>query len=592
MSITGALFSGVSGLKAEAQSLSIISDNISNANTVGYKASADAFETLITQPPTNTEYTPGGVIGHPVANVTAQGLLQASSSKTDTGINGNGFFITTDQLSSTNTATATGDRNFTRAGSFTVDSNGNLVNTAGQYLLAIPTSTSGVPTQDTPSLTNLSVANVGGLTGDAAGTTELAIGANLPATPTPNTPLKIYGAFSAAGDVTLPDVVVYSADGQAFNATVKTVYNPAVVGPPAVSANMAVQITSLTNIQTGTTPAGFTSPTTIGTITQVGATGTYQYSAGTAINVAGTTSATATDTLLPTLDVAGFGGTNTPGAIAVDANDVVSTVYDSLGVAENLTLEFSRAQDGTSATTLSNTQLKWAVSVAGFSIAGTNAQATTLPAAGGTSTTFPINLDGSAFTKGEAAPAGSTLSFNTDGSLASGAPTTIPGFAMVTGAAAFGGTNFTLNLGTANSLNGLTSFSNSYALSFSDQNGIAYGYRTGVEFTSTGLIEVTFSNGQSVPVYKIPLATFANEDALEPKTGNIYTESANSGTAVLNYPSVGGTGSISPATLESSTTDIATEFTNMIVTQRSYSANARTITTADEMLQQLLAIKQ
>ena len=54
MSITGALFSGVSGLKAEAQSLSIISDNISNANTVGYKASADAFETLITQPPTNT----------------------------------------------------------------------------------------------------------------------------------------------------------------------------------------------------------------------------------------------------------------------------------------------------------------------------------------------------------------------------------------------------------------------------------------------------------------------------------------------------------------------------------------------------------
>jgi flagellar hook protein FlgE len=591
MSITGALFSGVSGLKAEAQSLSIISDNISNANTVGYKASADAFETLITQPPTNTEYTPGGVIGHPVSNVTAQGLLQASSSKTDTGINGNGFFITTDQLSSTNTATATGDRNFTRAGSFTVDSNGNLVNTAGQYLLAIPTTTSGVPTQDTPSLTNLSVANVGGLTGDAAGTTELSIGANLPATPTPNTPLKVYGAFSAAGQVTLPNIVVYSADGQAFNATVRTVYNPAVVGPPAVSANMAVEITALTNIQTGTTPAGFTSPTTIGSITQIGATGTYQYSAGTSINVAGTTSATATDTLLPTLDVSGFGGTNTPGAIAVDANDVVSTVYDSLGVAENLTLEFSRAQNGTSATTLSNTQLAWTVSVAGFSIAGTNAQATTLPAAGGTSTTFPINLDGSAFTDGVAAPTGK-LSFNTDGSLASGAPTTIPGFAMVTGAAAFGGTNFTLNLGTANSLNGLTSFSNAYALSFSDQNGIAYGYRTGVQFTSTGLIEVTFSNGQSVPVYKIPLATFANEDALEPKTGNIYTESANSGSAVLNYPSVGGTGSISPATLESSTTDIATEFTNMIITQRSYSANARTITTADEMLQQLLAIKQ
>jgi flagellar hook protein FlgE len=592
MSITGALFSGVSGLKAEAQSLSIISDNISNANTVGYKASSDAFETLITQPPTNTEYTPGGVIGHPVSNVTAQGLLQASSSATDTGINGNGFFITTDQLSSTNTATATGDRNFTRAGSFTVDANGNLVNTAGQYLLAIPTNTSGVPTQDTPSLTNLSVANVGGLTGDAAGTTELSLGANLPATPTPNTPLKIYGAFGTAGQVTLPDVVVYSADGQAFNATVKTVYNAAVVGPPAVAANMAVEITALTNIQTGTTPAGFTSPTTIGSITEVGTTGTYQYSAGTTINVAGTTSATATDTLLPTLDVSGFGGSNTPGAIAVDPNDVVSTVYDSLGVAENLTLEFSRAQDGTSATTLSNTQLKWAVSVAGFSIAGTNAQATTLPAAGGTSTTFPINLDGSSFTKGEAAPAGSTLSFNTDGSLASGAPTTIPGFAMVTGASAFGGTDFTLNLGTANSLNGLTSFSNAYALSFSDQNGIAYGFRTGVQFTSTGLIEVTFSNGQSVPVYKIPLATFANEDALEPKTGNIYTASAESGTAVLNYPSVGGTGSISPSTLESSTTDIATEFTNMIVTQRSYSANARTITTADEMLQQLLAIKQ
>src|SRR5689334_22065366 len=126
MGVYGALFSAVSGLKAQGQNMGIISDNISNANTVGYKASVNKFETLVTTPATATLYSPGGVLSRPFAGVDQQGLLQASSSRTDVGVTGRGFLPVTTSVSTSGTLNTSVSNRYTRAGSFVVDKNGNL----------------------------------------------------------------------------------------------------------------------------------------------------------------------------------------------------------------------------------------------------------------------------------------------------------------------------------------------------------------------------------------------------------------------------------------------------------------------------------
>lgn len=90
MSIFGAMFSGVSGLAAQSQALAMISDNISNMNTIGYKDTKARFSTLVTSAASATSYAPGGVQSSPLALVDKQGLLQASSSGTDLAISGDG----------------------------------------------------------------------------------------------------------------------------------------------------------------------------------------------------------------------------------------------------------------------------------------------------------------------------------------------------------------------------------------------------------------------------------------------------------------------------------------------------------------------
>ncbi len=93
MSLYGALYAGVAGLQAQSNKLGIISDNIANVNTVGYKEGQATFETLVTTANGATAYSPGGVISGNQQQVTTQGLLQTTSSPTDIAISGNGFFV-------------------------------------------------------------------------------------------------------------------------------------------------------------------------------------------------------------------------------------------------------------------------------------------------------------------------------------------------------------------------------------------------------------------------------------------------------------------------------------------------------------------
>jgi flagellar hook protein FlgE len=193
-----------------------------------------------------------------------------------------------------------------------------------------------------------------------------------------------------------------------------------------------------------------------------------------------------------------------------------------------------------------------------------------------------------------------TLSFNTDGSLAnvngnspaSGAismtipfDTTTSGLAPQVLSVNFGATT-TGGIQSSGSV-GLTQDATASIFNGSTVDGEAFGSVTGVTVGTDGTVTAQFSNGQSQSAYKIPIATFANEDGLGQVSGNAYVATKASGTANVNNANTGPAGSIASNSLEGSTVDLATEFTNLITTQRAYSASARIITTADQMLQEL-----
>ena len=119
MGLFGALFAGVSGLDSQSNKIGIISNNISNVNTVGFKQGQAAFDTLVV-PSGTTTFSPGGVIGSNEQLVNQQGLVQATSSPTDIAITGNGFFPVN------SAADGTGTPLLTRSGSFTQDASGKF----------------------------------------------------------------------------------------------------------------------------------------------------------------------------------------------------------------------------------------------------------------------------------------------------------------------------------------------------------------------------------------------------------------------------------------------------------------------------------
>ncbi len=203
MSLYGAMFSGVSALNAQSQALGMISDNISNVNTVGYKTTSAAFSQLVTRQTANF-YAPGGVRSSPISSVDRQGLLQASSSNTDLAISGDGFFVTAGKTA----PTAADQRMFTRAGQFTTDQAGYLRTPSGQYLQGWATDPAGVPTTgNTSVLSGLESVRVSGISGNAVASSTLNVGLNLPASAANgtvvNTNVQIFDSLGVSHDVTL-----------------------------------------------------------------------------------------------------------------------------------------------------------------------------------------------------------------------------------------------------------------------------------------------------------------------------------------------------------------------------------------------------
>ena len=149
------------------------------------------------------------------------------------------------------------------------------------------------------------------------------------------------------------------------------------------------------------------------------------------------------------------------------------------------------------------------------------------------------------------------------------------------------GTTITLNAGNVGTNDGLTSLSGDFTTNYITQDGAKFGSYSGVSISEDGVVTALFDNGETRPIAILPLATFANPNGMEALTGNSWIETDYSGQAMLKQAGTSGAGQISSNSLEQSTVDLATEFSNMIVTQRAYSAATKIITTADEMLDEL-----
>ncbi|VAV87581.1 Flagellar hook protein FlgE [hydrothermal vent metagenome] len=175
MSLFASLASGVSGLGAFSAALGMVSDNIANLNTIGYKETRANFSTLVTESSSSTTYSPGGVQALPQSLISRQGLLQSSTSATDLSIDGAGFFVVSTRGEPVDANT---EISFTRAGSFTPNADGFLKNTAGLFLMGVPLDSDGQPPANLV-LNGLQPINVSNLTSTAEATTSLTLRANL-----------------------------------------------------------------------------------------------------------------------------------------------------------------------------------------------------------------------------------------------------------------------------------------------------------------------------------------------------------------------------------------------------------------------------
>jgi flagellar hook protein FlgE len=150
----------------------------------------------------------------------------------------------------------------------------------------------------------------------------------------------------------------------------------------------------------------------------------------------------------------------------------------------------------------------------------------------------------------------------------------------------------TLDFGTLTEANGMTQFGASFTPVFINQDGSRFGTFAGVTVSADGLVTALFDNGETRPIYKLPIATFVNVNGLESRTGNTWNATEASGDYTLRVADNGPAGQTVQGTLEASTVDIGEEFTDMIVVQRAYSASAKIISTADQMLEELMRVKR
>jgi flagellar hook protein FlgE len=152
---------------------------------------------------------------------------------------------------------------------------------------------------------------------------------------------------------------------------------------------------------------------------------------------------------------------------------------------------------------------------------------------------------------------------------------------------------FVLDLGQVGGFTrSITQYSEASSTKAVEQDGRPMGYLTTFKIDSSGVITGVYSNGTARALAQVAVATFPNQGGLEKAGDNTFRVSNNSGIANIGPSGVADKGTIQSGVLEMSNVDMADQFTDMIITQRGFQANSRTIQTADQLLQELLSLKR
>ncbi len=182
-----------------------------------------------------------------------------------------------------------------------------------------------------------------------------------------------------------------------------------------------------------------------------------------------------------------------------------------------------------------------------------------------------------------------SIRFNNDGSLATYNPPNIS-FSANNGSAP--DQQISLSFGTANAFDGMTSFDSLSGTSGISQDGFTGGDLVGIRIDQSGTVVGSFSNGRSFGLAQVGMAKFTNNEGLATEGGNTYIQTANSGDPIIGTAATSGRGFIQSSALEASNVDLSLALTQLIIIQRGYQANGKTITTSDQLLQTLIGLKQ
>ncbi|GAA0755371.1 flagellar hook protein FlgE [Brevundimonas sp. Bb-A] len=591
MSLNSAMLAGVSGLAANSAALAAISQNIANVNTVGYKRSQGEFQTLVnSQTRTGGSYSAGGVMSATRSFVSQEGQLQRTTENTDLAVSGQGFFVTTTQAENVG---ATDTRLFTRAGAFRVDNLGYLKNSAGLYLQGWPVDSNGDISTDPSDLSRLRSINIGQVGGTAEPTTRVQINANLRSTQTVSTAAAA-NRYNGVDDAATPpvehdvDVSYVRTGANTYQVTIKT-------GITKITGTATYAAGALTGF-TPTAGSNGSATATATALTITPTSGTPPV-AGTpfAINFADigmSTDGVAKTKYDPSANSMAMYNAEDDNPVGVKPDFKMNIpVSDSKGGQRNLEIRFLKSAEPN----------QWYAEVVAVPASDV---VTGAPYSHGQIKTGLI-----AFTPSgrldietmQAWPAGkglfddpeqASLNFLESDPNNTIDPADPSDNGKVKWADGLGIAAQTVTLDLNTSAGGLSQLNTASVVQSTVTNGTAFGNLSEITIDEGGFVTAIFDNGVMRRIAQVAIATFPSPDSLKEVSGNAYAVSLESGTYNLKAAGTGGAGKVAAQQLESSTVDLSAEFTGLITTQRAYSASSKIITTADEMLAELINIKR
>lgn len=531
----------LSGINASSQGLSVIANNLANAETVGFKSSRAEFGDLFS----GAQNSPGN--GAKVAAITQdfqQGTINGTGRDLDMAIDGEGFFVTEDR-------TGKYDQTYTRNGSFKIDADGYLTTQSGDKVLGYNRNDTLSEDGNVVFDTTLSGIDLDALNRTPQATQKMEFDINLDAEQETN--LDPQGVNSGGTDddsVGSRDNLrkLFNPEGGDFGgfpdfSTKKTIHD-SLGGEHQLTTNFYKRDVVTTAVS-GTDANG--APVAAGTGVKY-TSWLVQYTVQDFDQATGDYS-TSGHVSLPDGTIPNHVGTGAPAAgqvyeIRFDTNGELMGVYQPDDGAGNYDITAAMADGGVPDLDPTST-----VAAAGAEIA---------------------------WTKTSKAP---RLHFIIDQPV-NGATDPLGG------EIAAAPNQFEIKM----NFDDMTQFAGSYNLRGVTQDGFKIGDLVGLNTGADGVIEARYSNGRSLAVAQLGVANFTDKNALEKLGGQTYAESFSSGTVQLGKPQENGFGAINAGSLEYSNVDTASELVRMIQTQRTYQASAQVITTSQDLMQRVLQL--